>query len=71
MKATDYINAVKRVNGNGLEIIQVFANKTGKRLFTTPTSYSNEEIIENVMFELDYDSEELRKAIAEYVISLK
>jgi len=71
MKATDYINAVKKINGHGQEIIQIFSNATGRRLFTTLTSTNDEEIIENAMFELDYDNAELRRVIAEYVISLK
>ena len=71
MNATDYINAVKKINGNGQEIIQIFSNATGRRLFTTLTSTSDEEIIENAMFELDYENAELRRVIADYVISFK
>lgn len=71
MNAQDYINTVKKVNGHGQEIIQCFDKETGMRVFTAPTFWSDDEIRENAMFELDYDSKELREAIAEHIISLK
>jgi len=71
MNAQDYINAVKKINGHGQEIIQCFDKKTGMRVFTAPTFWSDDEIRENAMFELDYDSKELRASIAEYVITLR
>jgi len=71
MKATELITAVKKINGHGDEIIQVFDKETGKHKFSTKTSASDKEIRENAMFELDYDSKELRSEIAELIISMK
>jgi hypothetical protein len=76
MTTLENIELVKKVNGNGREIIQVFDKARfngvtfGSRIFTTPTDYEDCEIIENVNFEVDA-TQETRTAIAAMIIELK
>lgn len=75
MKTLENINLIKKVNGHGDEIIQVWDNTImncgyGKRVFTTKTSFTDDEIMEDAMFEIDAP-EEFRVKIAKMVIELK
>ena len=70
------VELVKKVNGHGQEIIQVFDKAgfngvgNGRRIFTTLTNTSDDEIEENINFEIDADVE-VRKQITSMVIELK
>lgn len=70
------VKLVKKVNGHGQEIIQVFDTAAfngvgeGIRIFTTLTSVTDSEIIDNINFEIDADAE-TRLGISKMVIALK
>ena len=76
MTAIENIEIVKKVNGHGREIIQVFDKEKfngvskGCRIFTTLTSFEDSEIIESVNFEIDA-TPELKNQIAKMIIELK
>lgn len=70
------VEVVKKINGHGNEIIQVFDKEAfngvskGLRLFTTLTSTPDEEIVESVNFEIDAD-QDTRDTISKMIINLK
>ena len=70
------VKLIKKVNGHGAEIIQVFDTAAfngvgeGRRIFTTLTRTTDSEIIDNVNFEIEADAD-TRAAISQMVIALK
>ena len=59
-----------RRKDNGMEAFRV-QDETGRIIFTCHVDDPDEVIRENAMFEIDYDSKELRSEIAELIISMK
>lgn len=70
------VEMIKKVNGRGQEIIQVFDKEKwngvskGARIYTTPTSVSDVDIIEDVNFQIDAD-QDTKNAIAKMIVSMK